>query len=89
VAESSSGRPYTESGNVRTFDPDVDAHELVWHRDREDRTITVLEGDGWGIQFDNQLPQPLLVGDNIFIEKMTYHRLLLGTSTLRVHIDKH
>ena len=39
----------------RTFDEDVAEEEMVWHRDKRDRTITVLEGEGWMFQFDNQM----------------------------------
>jgi quercetin dioxygenase-like cupin family protein len=82
-------RPYQDNDSVRTFNSNVDSSELVWHRDREDRTITVLEGNGWSFQYDDSLPFELKQGDQFFIEKMTYHRLLKGTNQLRVLIEKH
>ena len=82
-------RPYQDNDSVRTFNSNVDSSELVWHRDREDRTVTVLEGTGWQFQYDDQLPIELKGGDQLFIEKMTYHRLLKGTTQLRVLIEKH
>jgi len=69
---------------VRTFSQDIDEEELVWHRDREDREVTVLEETDWQFQFDNQLPQVLK--NTIFIPKNTYHRLIKGTGELNVHI---
>lgn len=69
---------------VRTFSQDIDEEELVWHRDREDRQVTVLEETDWQFQFDNELPQVLK--DVIFIPKNTYHRLIKGTGELNVHI---
>lgn len=39
--------PYTNKGNIRMFSKDVDSMELVWHQDKEDREIEVLEGKGW------------------------------------------
>ena len=81
--------PYTDNDNVRTFDSNVNSSELVWHRDREDRTVKVLEGNGWMFQYDDSLPFELKQGDEFFIEKMTYHRLLKGTTQLRVLIEKH
>ena len=30
----------------RTFDEDVAEEEMVWHRDKRDRVITVLQGEG-------------------------------------------
>ena len=46
---------YSNKGNLRTFSKDVDPLSLVWHSDKEDRTIVVIEGEGWSIQKDNQL----------------------------------
>ena len=80
--------PYSERRKdnliVRTFSQDIDEEELVWHRDREDRQVTVLEETDWQFQFDNELPQVLK--DVIFIPKNTYHRLIKGTGELNVHI---
>ena len=81
-------RPYQDNDSVRTFNSNVDSSELVWHRDREDRTVRVLEGTGWQFQYDDQLPIELKEGDELFIEKMTYHRLLKGTTQLKVLIEK-
>jgi hypothetical protein len=92
VVENSFGNPYVEtklSPNTvrREFNYDVHDEDLVWHRDREDRRVTVVSGDDWGIQFDNELPQPLHPGDVVFIPKMVYHRLLIGTNDLVIDID--
>ena len=80
--------PYSERRKdnliVRTFSQDIDEEELVWHRDREDRQVTVLEETDWQFQFDNELPQVLK--NTIFIPKNTYHRLIKGTGELNVHI---
>ena len=82
------GIPYTQMREnnliVRTFSQDIDEDELVWHRDREDREVTVLEKTDWQFQFDNEIPQVLK--DVIFIPKNTYHRLIKGTGELNVHI---
>jgi hypothetical protein len=71
---------------VRTFSQDIDEEELVWHRDREDRQVTILKETDWQFQFDNELPQVLK--DVIFIPKNTYHRLIKGTGELNVHIEE-
>ena len=80
--------PYSERRKdnliVRTFSQDIDEKELVWHRDRQDREVTVLEETDWQFQFDNELPQVLK--NTIFIPKNTYHRLIKGTGELNVHI---
>lgn len=82
-------RPYRDNDSVRTFNSNLDSSELVWHRDREDRTVTVLEGKGWSFQYDDQLPLELKEGDQFLIERMTYHRLLKGTTELKVLIERH
>ena len=80
--------PYSERRKdnliVRTFSQDIDEEELVWHREREDRQVTILEETDWQFQFDNELPQVLK--NTIFIPKNTYHRLIKGTGELNVHI---
>ena len=73
---------------IRTFDPDVADEELVWHRDLEDREIIVIESGGWGYQLDNQLPLPLEEGQELFIPKMLWHRVIKGNEKLVVQIKK-
>jgi len=69
---------------VRTFSQDIDEDELVWHRDKKDREIKVLEETDWMFQFDNELPQ--IIKDVIFIPKNTYHRVIKGTNNLNITI---
>ena len=83
-------KPYTESYDngliIREFKEDVDSEELVWHRDKRTREITILEGRGWQLQLDNQLPKELQQGLLYTIPKMEYHRLIKGTGKLVVKI---
>ena len=72
----------------RTFDENVSEIELVWHRDHEARTVTVIEGTGWKFQYDNQLPVELKEGDIFSIEAMRYHRILKGDTGLVLKIDE-
>lgn len=71
----------------RTFSVDVDPSELVWHMDREDRVVKVLEGASWCLQMDNELPTKLIEGKEYFIPKMSYHRIIKGTSNLVLEIQ--
>ena len=71
---------------IRVFEESIDASELIWHQDREDRTIKVIEANGWGYQLDNQLPLPLKKGQELFIPRMTYHRVIKGTGPLVVEV---
>ena len=81
-------KPYKEEGSLRTFSPDVFDYDQEWHVDFEDRKIIVLESNGWKLQFDNQVPQPLEKNQEIFIEKMTWHRIIKGEGQLIVKILK-
>ena len=79
--------PYVNKGNIRTFSKDVDPMELVWHQDAEDREIEVLEGKGWELQMDNELPFELVRGDHIFIRESQIHRVHKGTTDLKIKIN--
>lgn len=76
----------TQNVFVREFLPDVEDSELVWHRDYKSRNITVLEGEGWKLQFDNELPVDLKEGESWFIESMKFHRLWRGNTKLQIQI---
>jgi len=84
--------PYTDeihiltNDNIRNFTTDVQELDLVWHQDREDRTIEVLEGEGWKFQKDNEIPVGMNVGDRIFIAEGEIHRVLKGTTDLKIKI---
>jgi quercetin dioxygenase-like cupin family protein len=74
---------------VREFEPNTDSHELVWHRDKNDRAVKVLEGEGWVFQMDEQLPRELKKGDVLTVPKETYHRLFkAGPTVLRIEITE-
>jgi hypothetical protein len=71
----------------RLFKHDVNDDEMVWHRDHESREIEILEGVGWMLQCDNQLPFELRIGDKLCIPKMEYHRIYrIGSSDLKIKI---
>jgi len=86
-------KPYVDQLNlfnsrfVRTFDQ-VNSDELIWHRDKRDRIVKVKDGEGWKIQFDNELPKELKVGSYFKIEKEVYHRLLKGKDQLILEIEE-
>ena len=71
---------------IRTFSEDVGEEELIWHRDKNDRDITILEGAGWQLQMDNKLPVELVKGKLYNINAMEYHRLIKGDGTLKIKI---
>jgi hypothetical protein len=92
VVEVSTGNPYSDDFSidyfVRHFDNNLSNDELIWHRDKENREITVLEGKNWSFQYDNSLPFELKVGDTIRVPAEIYHRLIKGTTALSLKIKE-
>jgi hypothetical protein len=82
--------PYKENikGNIseRTFNSSIDKSELIWHMDKEDRIVEVVENKNWLFQMDNQLPVKL--EGEIFIPKNTFHRIIKGDGDLKVKVQK-
>ena len=72
---------------IRIFSKDVETDELKWHFDNENRRVTVLEGNDWMFQMDDDLPVTLKVGDEIKIPKGVYHRIKRGPSDLKIKIE--
>jgi quercetin dioxygenase-like cupin family protein len=80
--------PITPSSVIREFSSEVDPMELIWHQDKENRTIEILEGEGWQFQRDNELPLDLKIGDIIFIPEFQVHRVIKGNTNLKIKITK-
>lgn len=85
-----SQEPYTEEKNEniirRTFSESVNESELIWHRDKSDRIVIVLNESDWYLQFDNELPKKLNLDEEYFIPKNTFHRVIKGNGNLMVEI---
>lgn len=85
-------KPYKEKNkkNIkeRLFKENINDAELVWHRDKKDREVTIVESNGWMFQMDNELPVILNKGDVINIPKNTYHRILKGSGDLKIKIKE-
>lgn len=88
-----SGKPYIDTSidsrkTIREFSDDIDPIELMWHRDLEDRQVTILEvGKGWKFQEDDNLPLEIQKEDIIFIPKLKWHRVIKGEGMLKIQID--
>ena len=74
---------------IRTFSAGVDEMDLIWHADKENRIITVLEGNGWKFQFDEELPIKMRKGKTISILKGRLHRVIKGNGILKINLQKH
>ena len=73
---------------LREFSADVDEMELVWHEDREDRIVSVVEGNGWKFQFDEEFPIEMEDGIDITIPKGVIHRVIKGKGPLKIKVFK-
>ena len=83
-------RKLEDGTKERVFSDEVDDDELCWHRDREDRVVTVLETNGsWQFQPDNELPYHIKEGDVINIKKLEWHRIIKGSGILKVSIKEY
>ena len=79
----------TENKVIRIFDAENTSHsELIWHKDREDREITVEKSKDWHLQLENEVPVRLEKGQTYFIPAFTWHRLIMGKKKLVVEIIK-
>jgi hypothetical protein len=76
-----------ESVVIRTFSVNIYDNELQWHWDLEDRWIEPLEENDWQFQFDNQLP--IMINKQIHIPAGKIHRVIKGTTDLKIKIIKH
>ena len=87
---SGGNKPYFETrlDNTiyRRFKGTVEETDLVWHRDQVDRQVKVMEGQGWQLQFDNELPVELVEDETYFIASEQYHRLIKGQGELVLEI---
>ena len=71
---------------LRKFYVDQEDEEFSWHRDKNDRLIKVISGEGWKFQHDNSLPFILSEGDKVSIKKNEWHRIIKGKSDLIIMI---
>lgn len=77
-----------ESISIRKFSETISEGELVWHRDREPRKITVLEDTNWSIELDGHPPLILEKNEEFFIPRGQYHRVIKGSGPFMVKIEK-
>lgn len=82
--------PYSEEIEndviIRIFEEDVDNDELVWHRDKKDRKVEIIESENWYFQFEDNIPIEMKKGDVLNIPKESYHRIIKGKNNLKIKI---
>jgi hypothetical protein len=95
TSQDSGDKPYrdlevTDRYIIREFSQDIDPIELMWHRDDEDRVVTVLEcGKDWKFQYEDDLPIDLEPDTTIIIPRHYWHRVWKGEGklVLKIHLD--
>jgi hypothetical protein len=80
--------PLAENAKYRRVLNEAASDECTWHRDERDRTVTIVEGVDWKIQFDNQLPVTVNAGDKICILAQEWHRIIPGKGDLLMIINE-
>ena len=73
---------------IRTVSVDVDEMDLIWHTDKENRFIKVLEGNGWQFQYDEELPFEMTDGLGFPVMKGQIHRVIKGLGPLKIELHK-
>ena len=85
-------KPYKDKKSkdffIREFSSDTPTFELVWHRDKNDRVVEVIQSNGWKFQMDNELPKTLESGNVVEIPKETFHRVIKGEGDLIIKIKE-
>jgi oxalate decarboxylase/phosphoglucose isomerase-like protein (cupin superfamily) len=61
---------------IREFDKKLGSKELIWHRDKEDRVISLIKGSGWYLQIENELPKEITANKTYNINKNVWHRII-------------
>jgi|TARA_R110001592_G_scaffold58770_1_gene177862 hypothetical protein len=74
------------SALIREFSNKTSDSEYVWHRDKKDRYVKILEGKDWFLQLDNEVPKKLVENRVYFISANNYHRIIKGSTNLIVKI---
>jgi hypothetical protein len=73
---------------LREFKHNANVDDLIWHQDKKDRKIFVVESNGWKLQLSNGLPFPLIEGKEYFIPKKSWHRVIKGNGNLKIEIHE-
>ena len=76
----------SDSIRIRSFSSNISEGSLVWHRDRQDRIVEVIHGNGWMFQRDDSIPVLLSSGDTLEISCNEWHRIIKGNGNLILKI---
>ncbi len=81
-----------DNSNFKIFTRVIPEHtddiELKWHRDTNNRYITIKSGSNWKLQLDNMLPINLEINKTYFIQQDKWHRVIKGSQDLILEIKE-
>jgi len=78
----------TKNSFKRVLSCDVETDELVWHRDKQNRLVEIIQAGGWKFQSEDELPISLSDGMKIYIPKYSFHRVIKGSEDLIILITE-
>tara|TARA_B100000214_G_C23823786_1_gene560932 strand:- start:197 stop:514 length:318 start_codon:yes stop_codon:yes gene_type:complete len=86
-------KPYKEKkledgSTLRVFRESVKSQRLVWHRDRQNRVVEVICGNGWKFQRDGSVPIQIGPGSLFEVNANEWHRIIKGKDDLIVKITE-
>ena len=82
-------------GNTYNFNINIvdgglkNCQEIEFELDETGDRIKVIYGTGWKLQYDNELPTELEIGQNYYIKKEQFHRLHKGNGELKLEIKEY
>lgn len=62
----------------RSFSRNTLSEDLTWHRDADNRIIRIVEGKGWMLQLDNEMPVSMDPGSLHAIPSGVWHRVIMS-----------
>lgn len=68
--------PFNNKSFYRIF-TDITPNKLVWHRDTKTRTVKLISEQEVYLQFENELPQKMIINVPYAIKKEQYHRIII------------
>lgn len=79
----------SDTRRIRTFYPIYESAEYIWHQDKRTRIVECLvDNDTWKFQYDNRLPFIINRHEIIKIPALEFHRLIPGTTVLKLLIQE-
>ncbi len=78
----------TQNEFKRILSCNIDSDELVWHRDKHNRLVKIIQAGGWKFQSEDELPISLSNGMELYIAKETFHRVIKGSEDLIILITE-